>query len=353
MLFPYTYVAHSMDEMQHFIDYIFYKVWYRANSNQSYSFDLFNKKWKLKQIMIDFHYSETVGGDLFNRTVEDVYIIFQTLTRREKRQIKQWYQSNNNIQKLCASDGSVTPVTYVELEAYHEELARVLKRFFPKLYGKDIIGLKAVYSKIGKIEDHYDKFITINGEGVCPFCGINDIDGGYVHTREAYDHYLPKEKYPFNSINFKNLAPMCNKCNSSNKLRQNPLINPTTGERRKSFYPYCEEDYTIDISLSFNTDDIKNIKEEDISVTTFSNNIEAVNTWKEVFFIDERYKQKCASKAHGKYWYTQIIDELKDIPKAEALRKKYNQMNESPFADTNFLRKPFLEACEKKGLFDD
>lgn len=343
-----------MDEMQHYIDYIFYKVWYKATSRRDYSFEFFNDKWKLKQIVIKFHYDDTIGGDLFNKTIEDVYKIFQTLSKSQKKQIKQWYISNNDIEKLCFNDNTVTPITYDDLNYFHEDLSKILKKFFPKLYGKDIIGLEAVYSKIGIIDEHYNSFITINREGICPFCGISDIDGSYVHTREAYDHYLPKEKYPFNSINFKNLAPMCNKCNSSNKLRQNPIINPATGIRRKAFYPYEKKEYKIDISLSFDIDDINNIKEDNIHVILSGENItEEVDTWNEVFYIEERYKQKCANKAHGKYWYTQILDELKSFPKAEALRKKYNQMEASPFADTNFLRKPFLEACEAKGLFND
>ena len=174
-----------------------------------------------------------------------------------------------------------------------------------------------------------------------------------MHTREAYDHYLPKEKYPFNTINFKNLDPMCHKCNSSNKARQNPIMKPCS-TRRKAFYPYGNKALDIEILLEMNTKDIANIKEGDIAVTLSSANFpEETKTWKEIFYIEERYKQKCTNKAHGKYWYTQILDEMQDCSAKEVLRKKIKQMKASPFADNNFLRKPFLLACEKKGLFPE
>lgn len=44
---------------------------------------------------------------------------------------------------------------------------------------------------------------------ICQPCDIN----GVHHTkREAYDHYRPKPLYPFNSVNFRNLAPACHEC---------------------------------------------------------------------------------------------------------------------------------------------
>ncbi len=353
MLFPYEYVPHSMDKMQQFMDYIFYKVWCQANPMKPYSFDLFNRKYQLKQIVVSFHYADTKGGDLFNKTIEEVYKIFQTLTKKEKKEIKTWYTSNNNIKELCLNNTDMKTVTYGELATFNQELSEKLKKFFPKLYGTDIIGLKAVKDIIGDIDDHYNEFIKKNDEGVCPFCGVNDIDGNYVHTREAYDHYLPKEKYPFNSINFKNLAPMCNKCNSSNKLRQDPIIGKD-GLKRKAFYPYCTyDDIDINIILNINTLNVRNISpnEMDIDITSINYN-EETKTWKEVFYIEERYLQKCASKAHGKYWYVQIMDECKEEKSLEFLEKKYKQMESSLYCDNNFLRKPFLKACEIKGLFN-
>jgi hypothetical protein len=80
----------------------------------------------------------------------------------------------------------------------------ILEKFFKHLF-TNVIKLKAITTRIGDIELHYKDFVKVNDEDRCPFCGINDLKGQYVERREAYDHYLPKDIYPFNSINFLNL----------------------------------------------------------------------------------------------------------------------------------------------------
>ena len=93
---------------------------------------------------------------------------------------------------------------------------------------------------------------TKNGEGKCPYCGIADIKGQHHRLKDAYDHYLPKSIYPFNSVNFKNLAPMCHECNSSYKLAKEPAPqnSPWTWTNEgKAFYSYATAASTISINL--------------------------------------------------------------------------------------------------------
>src|ERR1035441_1462629 len=61
--------------------------------------------------------------------------------------------------------------------------------------------------RIYEIDAHYKAFVTENKEGKCPYCGCGDIKGVHHSRRDAYDHFLPKGTYPFNSVNFRNLAP--------------------------------------------------------------------------------------------------------------------------------------------------
>jgi hypothetical protein len=63
MLFPYTYVPHSMEKMQEFIEYIFFVVWCKAPAGQPFGFDLFNDKPDLKAVMEAFYYSDAKGAD--------------------------------------------------------------------------------------------------------------------------------------------------------------------------------------------------------------------------------------------------------------------------------------------------
>ena len=118
------------------------------------------------------------------------------------------------------------------------ELASELKAFCASLF-TNVIGLKAVTSRFGEIREHYEAFVTVNHRERCPYCGYGTIMGRDRTRRDAYDHFLPKGTYPFNTVNFHNLAPMCHECNSSYKLEKDQ-IRKRGGDRRKAFYSYAE-----------------------------------------------------------------------------------------------------------------
>lgn len=351
MLFPYQYINHPIEKMQEFIDYIFYDVWCVAPSITEYSLDLYNNKPELKEVIAAFHYSSTKGGDFFNAKIEEIFSIFKTLSSSEICQLKTWYQANNNIESLCKNDPTFTPSTYSDINQLNSGLGAALEGFFTRLYSHDFLSLKALSDKIGLIGDHYIKFMKTNSKGKCPFCGLYDIDGEYVHTREAYDHYLPKSEYPFCSINFKNLSPMCYKCNSGNKGSRDPL-HDANGNRRKAFYSYNPIPYTLEINLILNSPDIGHLTPQDITITLGPSSLaEELQTWNELFGIEERYKAKCCS-ADAKYWITQISDERGDMPLSEFLSIRLESAQKYPYTETNFLRKPFLEACAGQRLFE-
>jgi len=363
MLFSYTYITHSMEKMQEYMDYIFHEVWYKAMYTQGgFSLELFNAKLELKEIMLDFFNSSTEGGDLFYRSVEEIFYLFQKIDSTQTNQLRAWYEANNNIEALCANEEGVSPVTYNELKKFHKPLHDKIKKLFKNLYGKKIIGLKVVTDKIGTIDQHYQAFMSENTKGKCPCCGLNGLKGIYHTKREAYDHYLPKGTYPFNSINFKNLVPLCHECNSSYKLEKNPLYvvpDPIEG-RRKAFYLYTDDDIYIKISIHLNLTRKDEINPENIEIDFSADGYEEeIETWKEVFGIEERYKAECSSENEGLDWLEQITDDLynyKDtdraITKDEALDILRKAKARKPFAEKRFLKLPFLEACDTMGLLD-
>lgn len=67
---------------------------------------------------------------------------------------------------------------------------------------------------------------------------------------------------------------------------------------------------------------------------------EELQTWNELFGIEEPYKAKCCS-ADAKYWITQIFDERGDKSPSEFLSIRLESAQRSTYSDTNFLRKPF------------
>lgn len=148
---------------------------------------------------------------------------------------------------------------------------------------------------------------------------------------------------------------MCHKCNSSYKTTNDPLYDKMQKKGRKAFYSYMSEQPNIKIELQLKNNDIEQLAPDDIKfVISSETHNEEVQTWMELFGIEERYKAKCLHKTDGsKYWYTQIIDECQNlgITPEQMLDNIKKTAEKDPYADVNFLRKPFLEACEKLGLF--
>ena len=360
MLFPYKYVPHQMEKMQSFINFIFYQVWCRAPKTKSagFSLDLFDANPNLRKVMQDFYFSTSAGAEDFYKNVHAIYNLFSDLNRKEIAQLKRWYQGNNNIEEICANDPSIHIVRYADIEAIYPKLSKQLASFFKGLYSKDLLNLVALREKIGQIDDHYHEFMKVNEAGKCPFCGISDIFGVYHSKREAYDHYLPKGIYPFNSINFRNLVPACHHCNSSYKLTQDPAFTPKDPvgktSRRKVFYPYADPSQKIEITIDLSKSNVNYLTPSDVQFTFGPSAInEEIETWKDVYGIEERYKAKCCS-CDAKDWLEQVRifrDEYNIEPEV-TLATVRKQSERDPIANSNFLKVAFLEGCHRIGMWN-
>jgi len=355
MLFAYTYVPHAMEKMQAFIDFIFFEVWCKAPIGLSFSLDMFEDEPDLREVLSSFGFAANAPerGKQFYRDIKAIYEHFAPLTSPQIDQLKQWYQANNDIEKVCANDPAVQIAHYTDITTIYPDLSQQLASFFKGLYSQQLLGLAALRGKIGQIDEHYQAFIQVNTTGKCPFCGLVDIKGVHHSKREAYDHYLPKAIYPFNSINFRNLAPACHECNSTYKLSKDPAYN--AAERRKAFYPYATTGLGIEITIDLGTPDIDRLTPANIQLTFGPVAVhEEIETWKEIYGIEERYKAKCCSDSDGKYWLIQVFDEWKEDGRApvEYLNTLNRLAARKPLADSNFLKKAFLEGCQKAGLFD-
>ncbi|UXZ44375.1 HNH endonuclease [Pseudomonas soli] len=341
-----------MEKMQAFIDFIFYEVWCKASARGPFGLHLFDTNSELREVMGAFYYSDAQGADFFYGHVERIYGLFSALTASEVHQFQYWYQGNNDLEKICANDPAAQLVRYADIAVTHKSLGEQLAVFFKGLYSQSLLDLAALRAKIGDIDDHYQAFVSTNKAGKCPFCGIDDIKGDYHSKREAYDHFLPKTHYPFNSINFRNLAPACHECNSTYKLSKDPTRN--SAGRRKAFYPFAVARQTMDIQVVLQHSDIENLKPADVQLQFGPAAInEEIDTWRDVYGIDERYKAKVCGENDGRYWLEQVLDEWKENGRepAEFLTTLARQALSRPYADCNFLKRPFLEACRDVGVF--
>lgn len=354
MLFPYKYVPHQMEKMQEFIDFIFYEVWCMAPASGTFGLNLFDSNAELREVMEAFYYSDTQGADFFYGHVERIYGLFSMLTAAQINQFQLWYQGNNDLEKVCTDDPAAHLARYSDIAVNHKDLADQFGTFFKGLYSNlDIAALK---NKIGEIDDHYKAFMSVNTTGKCPFCGIADMQGVYHSTREAYDHYLPKGLYPFNSINFHNLVPACHHCNSSYKTSKDPAYTPKDPvgavHRRKVFYPYTAATYSIDVKVDLNHANIDKLKPADIQLEFGPPELsDQIDTWKDVYGIEERYKAKCRS-GDAEDWLEQIrlLRDAHGIDPEASLFTVQQQTEKTPFANSNFLKKAFLEGCHRAGL---
>ncbi len=358
MLFAYTYVPHKMEKMQEFINFIFFEVWCKAPIGLAFSLDLFENEPDLREVLSSFGFTANAPehGKQFYKDIKAIYNLFASLTPAQIDQLKQWYTANNDIEKICANDPMVQVVRYADINTFDSDpdkkLGRQLASFFKGLYSQQLLNLAALRKKIGQIDEHYKTFIQENDTGKCPFCGLGDIKGVHHTKREAYDHYLPKGLYPFNSINFRNLVPVCHECNSTYKLSKDPAHN-TIG-RRKAFYPYASNAPDIEITVDLNNPDIDRMTPNDIQLTFGPAAIhEEIETWREVYDINERYKAKCCD-SDAKDWLEQlrILRDTYGITPETYLTAVQQQTKKSPVANSNFLKLAFLEGCQRAGLFE-
>jgi len=357
MLFAYIYVPHQMEKMQDFIDFIFCDVWCKAPGNGPFGLGLFTGKPELREVMEAFYYSDTKGADFFYGNVERIYDLFAALTPSQIEQFERWYHGNNDIENVCANDPAPQLVRYADMPANYKDLCDQLATFFKGLYSQSLLDLAALRDKIGEIDDHYRSFMTVNKVGKCPFCGISDMLGQFHTKRDAYDHYLPKALYPFNSINFRNLVPACPHCNSSYKTTKDPAHppkDPTGGAtRRRMFYPYSTNARKIELSVSLAHTNFNVLSDADIDIVFGpSENAEELATWRDVYSIEERYKAKLVAESDGKYWIVQALDEWQKTggSVSDYLADQAQKAAKWPFAECNFLKNAYLQGCHRVGI---
>lgn len=364
MLFPYIYVPHQMEKMQELIRFIFYEVWCKAPSFE-YGIDIFKPCEGLHQIMEELHRRDLAeklkdgSGKDFYESINEIFNEFKKLSNLEIDQYQRDFDSNNMIEELCSGSLEHVPTVYVEVPDNKKELNEKIQKFFKNIYSSGFFNLAFVKEVVGSdLGRYYKDFVRKNDTGTCPFCGLLPIDGEYDPTREAFDHYLPKSKYPFNSVNLKNLAPSCGKCNSGNKIDQDPLRG--VANRRKAFYPFSLEKTGIELSVKLNAKCFSNggelqLRPEGIEIEIQSTNyFEEVNTWKELFRIETRYVAKCCSNNGGLNWLNRVLSECQNYNLAipTMLDAELKSAEASPWVESNFLKKAFLEGCQQVGLFN-
>jgi hypothetical protein len=331
MLFKYNFVNHDAEILQKLIEHVVLDVWCNAKG----------KNFNLNRIKEENNFRKIVRAKpvALKKHIHEIYKICSKLNDSKLTYIKNAFYANNNIQALCIN--TVNPVFYDDLSSNINSLfAKKIKNFFNNLY-ENVFNQQPFY-----INKHYDKFFQSN-KAICPFCGLVSLQKNSLVHRESYDHYLPKEKYPFNAVNLKNLLPMCSKCNEFYKKSKDPLFDTS---RKKAFF-YFGNNPEFNIEINIVNPSVNNF----LLDLTFTSSVmqEEVNTWNRLFELDKRYKDDFfyADNNYGvtilNHWYSCSKRDCKYVEN-EMYFFKQNQ-----YIDKNFLRKSLLQACIDQEIFND
>lgn len=330
MIFKYTYVKHDAEKLQQLIEHIVLDVWCNAKG-KNFNLDIIKEDNNFRKIVREKPIS-------LKKHIHDIFKLCSKLSDDKLKYIRDSFIINNNIEALCGN--LIEPIFYSDLSSKISPLfSNKIKSFFNNLYEK-VFNQQPFY-----VNKHYDKFFESN-KVICPFCGLVSLQKNSLIHREAYDHYLPKEKYPFNTINLKNLLPMCSKCNEYYKKTKDPLFD---GSRKKAYFYFDKEpEYKIVIMITNSTSQNFNVE---ISFTS-QNMQEEVNTWNRLFELDDRYKDDFFyMENYGatllNYWYSC------HKRNAENIQNEMYLFDSSEYIDKNFLRKSLLQACINQDLFND
>lgn len=360
MLFPYRSIGHKSELMHGIIDYLFNEVWSKAPGG-TYSLDLYDSHPLLENILRELdrldmaqELDSSGAAHWFLHSLNNVFVRFSELQASDVIQYQDIYLHNNDLSGACTQSPSCNPMRYEDLPSQHPDLNNALKDFFTGIYTKGFWGLAIIKDEVGTLADYYNCFVTQNNADVCPFCGLSALDSTFDPTRDEFDHFLPKSKYPFNSVNLKNLVPACKKCNQDHKKAKDPL-HDSNGNRRKTFYPFATNLPSINVSVSINGNWLTEQSAANISIDLGPQSHQAeIDVWDYLYNIRQRYAATCSkNNMGGKAWLTKVTDECKNygLTPQEMYTAEITTATSNPIAEMNFLRKPFLEACEQLGLF--
>lgn len=258
--------SHTVFQYQIHVEHLICNVWCRAEEGI------------VCQDLLTPEFEPIYSSRVWVKTaVDDIYEFCKNLSDEERASIKEAFYTNNDIEALCEATASPIELNTLAI-VVEQRIKPLLVRFY-----SDLISTK------DKLQ-YYNDLIELNGNTkFCFCCGLSPIESAESRYREDNDHYLPKAEYPFASVNFSNLPPLCSKCNKKCKTTKNPFENG-----RKSFYPFkpLDSEFEIGISIASTVNvNYLDLKENEITLS-FNNDADKVATWQWLFLINTRYNEE-------------------------------------------------------------
>ncbi len=263
-----------------------------------------------------------------------LYETIKDWDQTQKSQLIQSIKDSNEIKEICS--GNIVPAKEADIP---EEVRDLLTTLFKKLY-KDVLFGDFFKEKYSSRKDHYHEFrrYANNDYSICPACGIRPMHNSVEDITDQYDHYLVKDIYPFSSVNFKNLVPVCSDCNSI-AVKSNTDILSFTG---KAFYPFDTNHQQIQISISIQKDDDELEKIDwKIDYNCQKGKNDELVAWKKIYKIEKRHQDYL--KGNLRSW---VKDHFKYFTDEESIMYEPN----AQIRTKSFLRTVKNNQFEYQGL---
>lgn len=222
------------------------------------------------------------------KTIYDKYKAIVDPSERAK--IIEAFVNNNQIANLCRNQAGIT---CIPLDNLHESIRGEIDQTFLYLYetALEYHGFTTYVSDT--IKDATERFIQACGMQICPICGLEgymNLDG---QSRIALDHWLCKDIYPVNAVNFENLFPLGDKCNGRPAKGSTNILVDDTGTRVTAFYAY-QNHQTVKVTFTYNYEpSINPLTDADWNLTIVpvdASEQGLFDSWNAIFNIQQRYK---------------------------------------------------------------
>jgi hypothetical protein len=272
-------------------------------------------------------YTELVSHHIkiLGKRFKNIYSITKTWSQTDRTKLCSAIRSSNEIKNACS--GTIKPFNSSAIPA---SLIPLVQDLFISLY-EDVMKGKYFIAKYGSLKDHYHSIRKdkANAFEFCPACGIVEMKNSEDKKKDQHDHYLPKDVYPFSSVNFENLVPVCIDCNSI-EVKSNKDILKYSG---LVFYPFDEKHKGIDIDISIKKNDSNDLSKIswNINYSNKDSKDKELKAWKAVYNIEDRHQTHIVGNIISWYgFFDKTItdkDIVSEIPEYEKRKKSYlNQL---------------------------
>lgn len=341
MLKAYKKIDHKIFEIQELIKVLVDEIFCKADKQRCAT------KIKTNATLLKLYENE--NSDWFKKQVDDIYIKCRDLTDDEKNTLSEVFTSNNEIRNLCENPNNRKPLSLLS-----PKISATIISFFKELYNT-ILKWVDIEKEYGSKKEYYDDLIYENDFNSCPCCGYGNIQTVYDKGHSAFDHYLPVKHYPFSVINFNNLFPLCTNCNSGAKSSKDILE-----QGKKIFYPFNENHPNINFKIDVNSKTLikfltkvkkeEKINDKDLKISANCDKKykEQIESWNDIFEINQRYFGQIATNAIS--WMDDVREKHRKT--GNKLLKCFDDIIED---DSNkhlgFLKSPYLAELKKYDSF--